>query len=345
MAARTTKLSEGERGMIVGMHMTNRSVRDIVRKMGEIGIPISKTSVQNTITNFKSRGTVSRKVGSGAKPKLSKRDDNALKLLVKRNRKTSLRAICKIFQSSEGKKVSHVTIRNHLRNFGIKSYRCKRVPLLSVANKRKRLAWVKSNNMKDWNKIIYSDECRFSLVSDRPEFCLRQKGEHLIPQCTTKTVKMSAGIMVWGCLSKHGVGQLHRIPQGLHINANEYINILQSALIPSIKKLFHNQDYEFVHDQAPCHSARSVVTWLNGNNIHFVRDWPPQSPDLNIIEHIWDFIGRKLHGMDSRNLDELWVNVQNIWAHIPQDFINALYLSIPNRLAAVKKNRGGSTDY
>ena len=33
--------------------------------------------------------------------------------------------------------------------------------------------------------------------------------------------------------------------------------------------------------------------------------WPPQSPDLNLIEHVWDMLGTLLDDKKPRNLREL----------------------------------------
>ena len=36
-------------------------------------------------------------------------------------------------------------------------------------------------------------------------------------------------------------------------------------------------------------------------------EWPPQSPDLNIIEAIWDHLDRKKIEKQPKSQEELWV--------------------------------------
>ncbi|UYV71033.1 hypothetical protein LAZ67_8001483 [Cordylochernes scorpioides] len=63
--------------------------------------------------------------------------------------------------------------------------------------------------------------------------------------------------------------------------------------------------------------------------------WPPYSPDLSPIEHVWDIIGRRLHALPQpRSEDELWQLVERKWRAIPQDAIRTLIDSLPRRVAA-----------
>ena len=48
-----------------------------------------------------------------------------------------------------------------------------------------------------------------------------------------------------------------------------------------------------MHDNARPHVARICRQFLNRNNIN-ILPWPAVSPDMNPIEHIWDYLGRKV---------------------------------------------------
>ncbi|KAF9991685.1 hypothetical protein BGZ80_008961, partial [Entomortierella chlamydospora] len=58
------------------------------------------------------------------------------------------------------------------------------------------------------------------------------------------------------------------------------------------------------------------------------------SPDLNLIEHVWEYIKSKLN---------LYPETQDVWEHISTDFLQNLYKSMPTRLEEVIKNKGRNT--
>ena len=103
-------------------------------------------------------------------------------------------------------------------------------------------------------------------------------------------------------MENFGVGELIRSETS--INAKEYIPILETGLLPSIKKLGIFQNIIFQQDNAPAHTAKLTKKWLADNSID-VMFWPGQSPDLNPIENIWGIISRALAGRTFSNKDKL----------------------------------------
>ena len=59
---------------------------------------------------------------------------------------------------------------------------------------------------------------------------------------------------------------------------------------------------------------------------------PGNSPDLNIIEHIWAIMKRRLQHKEARNIKELKKQIEDVWNNINLCLKNNLYQSLPKRI-------------
>ncbi len=77
--------------------------------------------------------------------------------------------------------------------------------------------------------------------------------------------------------------------------------------------------------------------------------WPPQSPDLNPIVHLWDVVELEIRIMDVQpaNLQQLHDAIMPIWTKISEEIeeteecFQHLVEFMPRRIKAVLKAKGG----
>ncbi|UYV79831.1 hypothetical protein LAZ67_18000857 [Cordylochernes scorpioides] len=198
----------------------------------------------------------------------------------------------------------HRTISRRLVANGLHSCRPLRRLPLTPPNRRQRLEWCRARStwMTEWHRVVFSDESRFCLSSDsRRVRVWRRRGERSNPSAIVErpTVRQR-GIMVWGAIAYDSRSPLLRI-QGT-MTAQRYVdNVLRPVTLPYLQGV-SNALYQ--QDNARPHTARISQQALQDVQM---LPWPPYSPDLSPIEHVWDIIGRRLHALPQpRSEDELY---------------------------------------
>ncbi|GFX55893.1 transposable element Tcb2 transposase [Trichonephila clavipes] len=99
--------------------------------------------------------------------------------------------------------------------------------------------------------------------------------------------------------------------------------------------------FVFMDDKTPCHRTVAAEQLLESEDIEGM-DWPARSPDLNPIDHVWDFLGRRLAArfLPPVTIRELRLALQDEWAAVPQQLINTLILSMGRRCETCLAVRG-----
>ena len=171
-------------------------------------------------------------------------------------------------------------------------------------------------------------------------------GEEYLPQNVKPVVKYGGGsVTVWGVVTSDGVRRLHRINGNM--DAKQFISILSTSLLDTV--LDHHLNPTSIilaQDRDPKHTSRLAQAWFQQNHVALLP-WAPSSPDMNIIENVWELLDRRIRWQEVRphTVDELWEVMQEEWKKIGVEEIQRLYRSMPARVAALKKARGGYTKY
>lgn len=201
--------------------------------------------------------------------------------------------------------------------------------------------------LKDWNRVVWSDETKINrLGSDGRAWVWKKGGSALTDQVVSGTLKFGGGsLMVWGCMTPQGVGYMCKIDG--RMDAELYTSILQDDFLATVQ--FYGLDKEeliFQQDNDPKHTSLKAANWFKKNKVNVLK-WPAQSPDLNPIEHLWQHLKRQLNAYEvpPAGIHELWEQVQVEWEKIPKEVCVNLIESMPRRIQAVIKAKGGHTKY
>ncbi|UYV80808.1 hypothetical protein LAZ67_19001838 [Cordylochernes scorpioides] len=321
------------RGMVIGLKRAGWSIRQIAADTH-----LGASTVHQLWRRWLEQGNVAIYRNAGATRVTSARVDRRILRQAVAAPQATCTAILQHVQDTLDHSISTRTISRRLVANGLHSCRPLRRLPLTPPNRRQRLEWCRARStwMTEWHRVVFSDESRFCLSSDsRRVRVWRRRGERANPAAIVErpTVRQR-GIMVWGAIAYDSRSPLLRI-QGT-MTAQRYVDdVLRPLTLPYLQGV-PNALYQ--QDNARPHTARISQQALQDVQM---LPWPPYSPDLSPIEHVWDIIGRRLHALPQpRSEDELWQMVEREWRAISQDAIRTLIDSLPRRVAACIAVRG-----
>ncbi|GFU50992.1 transposable element Tcb1 transposase [Trichonephila clavipes] len=142
--------------------------------------------------------------------------------------------------------------------------------------------------------------------------------------------------IVWSCMANSGVWNLHFIDDIR--NTYAYLDILKRNLKQSASKLGISGHFKLYQDNVLKHTADICVLCV----LYYcpsVIKIPAQIPDLNTIEHVWDYLQLKLYEYQISNKQDFRKYVVKEWTKIDRSFLKKLIQSMPNKLRGILKSK------
>ncbi|GFX83464.1 transposable element Tcb2 transposase [Trichonephila clavipes] len=95
--------------------------------------------------------------------------------------------------------------------------------------------------------------------------------------------------MFWGVSPWHCLGSLVRLKTSL--NAIWFVELLRDHLYHFMLFCFPHSNGVFQQYNCTSHKHLLSTGWLDEHSSKFsVINWPPESPDLNRIQNLWDVL-------------------------------------------------------
>lgn len=330
-------LAADVRSRIVGMKEAGATTAEIA-----VALSVPTRTVNDVFRKFRERGTTTPQNSPGRPPKLGERDLRGLVRFSKKNR----RAVLSDVTNSAAVKVSDRTVRRHLRKEGIFARVAVQKPFLTDQHKARRLEFAKVHRnwtVEQWEKVVWTDESSFEIGKNfRRVLVWRTAYERYSDECLVPTFKSGrTSVMIWGAFAGTKKSKLVFMPKDRR-TAKDFVDIVyEGELLGFMSGVSGGL---LMEDGAPVHRANAPKIW---RDLHLMEklDWPANSPDLNPIENVWAILKNAIQKHSGRpsGMEEMKAALEEEWENIAEESLQKFVHSMPDRMKAVIKAKGGHT--
>uniref|UniRef100_A0A914CCY0 Transposase n=1 Tax=Acrobeloides nanus TaxID=290746 RepID=A0A914CCY0_9BILA len=150
-------------------------------------------------------------------------------------------------------------------------------------------------------------------------------------------------VMVWAGVVHRVKTPLFFVEMGIKVNGDVYRDFLRTKVLPWARRTYRGQHWVWQEDGAPSHKAiatrdlvKNIFPEVIDVDISPQRDngeWPPNSPDLNVMDYsIWSILEAEACAKPHQSIETLKKSLVAAWNKIPQDMIDRAVDDFPKRL-------------
>ena len=169
--------------------------------------------------------------------------------------------------------LKYATIANILRRNGFDAKPPIKKPFLTQEHRRKRVQFAIDNYYRDWTKVIFSDESIIVIDGRTNKKIWVSKEEDRIIKIFKNGFKRN----IYACISIRGLEGI--IIYNENTDSIKYVTMIDDIITKFPKDAIYQQD------NAPYHVSAFTMAVFKEKGINLLPNCPPNSPDLNPIEH------------------------------------------------------------
>lgn len=363
-----TQLTEAQRLKIVTEHQRGSSIRLVARSLC-----LSVNTVRKWISRFSQHGTVRSMKQKGRPPLMSAAAGAEAVRRLLAPQAGGAKAVAAALHDAgfTSKRVSRATVtraaKASARAAGQPIHVIRGLPkkALTPSTMAARLSWAKEHHKTNWHHVMFTDRKRFEfkypgVKISKCQWVVRGARHEQCKVNHAQGLNIYAGLTPYGLTTAHIVTgtsshkTLYTNKKGQpsrNITSSEYEVVMSKTLLPEGNKMFSANgisSWTFQQDNDPTHRSGHlhIAAWnkKRGGAVKFMA-WPPNSPDLSLIENIWAFVDAKVQAKGCNSFKEFKEAVLEELKNVPKDVVRSLYGSMSKRIAAVVLEKGGKTKY
>lgn len=226
-----------------------------------------------------------------------------------------------------GIKVTTRTVQRDLHAMGLHARVRRPIPTRDRQELAVKRAFAREHRNTDPKTIAFSDESWITCNECTGRVQWVRKGEKPFP-LERRARWNTPSAMVWACVGHNYKSPLivfpsrmkdgEGTPRTFRLDAASYVRRCLSVVVPEL----HKRKLTLQQDGARSHVAKRTKAYLAKKKLPYLKNWPPYSPDLNMIEPLWKELNCRIGELCPQSQAELLKAAQKAWKKLPQSVIN-----------------------